>query len=58
MIEKDDNRIPKALVIEESFLGFHEVNFVKSCLSNIQPNYKSINFKNIPLNKCRGQGYM
>ena len=56
MIKKDDNGTPKALVIKESFLGFHEVKD-QTALAMSNQIIKSINDKNIPLNKCRGQGY-
>jgi hypothetical protein len=56
IIEKDENGIPKALVIKESFLGFHEVKD-QTALAMSNQIIKSINDKNIPLNKCRGQGY-
>ncbi|GBP42599.1 hypothetical protein EVAR_87150_1 [Eumeta japonica] len=46
---------PKALVINESFLGFHEAKD-QTALA-MKQIIKSINDKNIPLNKCRGQGY-
>lgn len=44
MIEKDGNGIPKALVIKETFLGFHEVKDQTDLAMS-------------PLNKCWGQGY-
>ncbi|XP_026483030.1 zinc finger MYM-type protein 1-like [Ctenocephalides felis] len=56
MIEKDENGIPKALVIKETFLGFHEVKD-QTALGLSKKIIKSITDKNIPLNKCRGQGY-
>ncbi|GBP61946.1 Zinc finger MYM-type protein 1 [Eumeta japonica] len=56
MIEKDDNGNPKALVIKELFLGFHEAKD-QTALAMSKQIIKSINDKNIPLNKCRGQGY-
>lgn len=56
MIEKDGNGIPKALVIKKTFLGFHEVED-QTALAISKQIIKSINDKNIPLNKCRGQGY-
>ncbi|GBP04903.1 Zinc finger MYM-type protein 1 [Eumeta japonica] len=52
MIEKDGNEIPKALVIKESFLGFHEVKD-QTALAMSKQIIKSINDRNIPLNKCR-----
>ena len=56
MIEKGENGIPKALDMKEAFLGFHEVKD-QTALAMSNQNMKSINDKNIPLNKCRGQGY-
>lgn len=46
----------KALIIKESFLGFHEVKD-QTVLAISNQIIKSINDKNTPLNKYRGQGY-
>ncbi|XP_049306337.1 zinc finger MYM-type protein 1-like [Bactrocera dorsalis] len=54
VIEKDENGTPKALVIKESFLRFHED---QTALAMSKQIIKSINGKSISLNKCRGQGY-
>lgn len=51
MIHKNDNRILKALVIKETFSGFHEVK-IQTTLA-IKKIIKSITNKNIPMNKCR-----
>lgn len=56
VIEKDENGTPRALVIKETFLGFHEVK--DQTASEISKQIiKSIDDKNISLHKCRGQGY-
>ena len=56
IIEKDDNGISKEVVVKESFLGLHEVKDPTAVTMSNQI-IKSANNKNIPLNKCRGQGY-
>ena len=56
IIQNDENGIPKALVIKESFLEFYEVKD-QTALSTSNQIIKSISDKNIPLNKCRGERY-
>lgn len=56
MIEKDENGTPNALVIKDSFLGFHEVED-QTALTMSNQIIKSMKDKYVPLNKYRGQDY-
>lgn len=56
VIKKEENGTTKALVIQESFLGFHEVED-KTAIAISYHIIEFLNEKNISLKKDREKGY-